>query len=515
MSRVGLLWDSLSANTGDQAVGVAALRLARRAGLTQVEPVRIGASVLNDYDRLIVGGGELLHPEGHPFYDLFRVPGEHILNSAGCFGEVEAGHLSSYRLVSVRSLADRERLTGVRRDVEVAPCLTVLFPDLFEGGPATLSSQSTLVHLHAGALPPEQAPTVAAWLRELDGPVALLPFTHYNRDEELLRHFARIVGLVAPLETANPDQAFALIQRAKSVVVASLHAAIFAYSAGVPFLVFGYSPKVEHFLGERGLGQRLLRDASDLATRTHLLAAKSVDWESQLQRDRTAAMALFDRIASSVADVRTEGRRATPQSWRPPTRPDLAHEAMIEVHAEYASVRADRARKLLEAGPGSTHSSTEESTMNATVEPLDRQLERGELVFFERCPFALPTGPDLEFLLTRQLDGHSKSITLFPATGLMGGQLPGAAEDSARLKRVLGISAARRPPGSLASCLATTGPRGSDPCVSASSKKRAVRSIRAFQARCSTSTPTAIRLPTGGPFCASSSTSIRRRSASG
>lgn len=440
MSRVGLLWDSLSANTGDRAVGLAALRLARRAGLTNVEPVPLGASLLADYDCLIVGGGELLHPAGHPFYDLFRPPGEHILNSVGCFGRVEAGHLSSYRLVSVRSQADREQLLGVERDIEVAPCLTVLFPDLVEDGPTPPSSGTTLVHLHAGAITPVQGLTVVSWLRQLDGPVAFLPFTHYNRDEVLLGHFARAAGLGAPLESSDPDQAFAAIRSAKAVVVASLHAAIFAYSAGVPFLVFGYSPKVEQFLGERGLGERLLRDASDLASRSHLLAAKSVDWESQLRRDRAAAAALFDRIAKAVADVRPDGRRATPGSWRQPPRPDLEHAAMIEVHATYADERTDRTRALLNPRGGTTPLSSEEPTMNAdrAAEPLDQRLERGELVYFERCPFPLPTGSDLEFLLSRQLDGHAKSITLFPATGLMGGQQPGTAEETARLKSVLG-----------------------------------------------------------------------------
>ncbi|MEO8277635.1 MAG: Kdo hydroxylase family protein [Thermoanaerobaculia bacterium] len=445
MSKVGLLWDSLSANTGDQAVGLAALRLARRAGLSQVEPVHLGASVSTDYDCLIVGGGELLHPEGHPFYDLFRVPGEHILNTAGCFGEVEAGHLSSYRLVSVRSLADREQLSGVHRDsIEVAPCLTVLFPDLVEDGATPQPAGTTLVHLHAGALTPIQAPTVVAWLEQLEGPVALLPFTHYNRDEELLGHFARAAGLAAPLETAHPDQAFAAIQRAKAVVVASLHAAIFAYSAGVPFLVFGYSPKVEHFLAERGLGQRLLRNASDLASHTHLLAPGTVDWEPQLRQDRATATALFERIASAVEGVRSHvrpnGQRAMMQSsWRPPPRPDLAHEAMIEVHAKYASVRADRSFQLLRARSKAAGVATEEPTRNAaaTADSLARQLERGELVFFEKCPFPLPTGSDLEFLLARQLDGHAKSITLFPATGVMGGQQAGTAEDTVRLKAVL------------------------------------------------------------------------------
>jgi hypothetical protein len=69
---------------------------------------------------------------------------------------------------------------------------------------------------------------------------------------------------------------------------------------------------------------------------------------------------------------------------------------------------------------------------------LDERLERGELVFFPRCPFPLPEGDDLRFLLGRELDGHSKTVTLFPETGVMGGHRPTAPEEDARLRGLLG-----------------------------------------------------------------------------
>ncbi len=69
--------------------------------------------------------------------------------------------------------------------------------------------------------------------------------------------------------------------------------------------------------------------------------------------------------------------------------------------------------------------------------PLDERLERGELVVLDRCPFALPVGDDLRFLLSRELDGISKSITLFPASGLMGGNRPESRAEVARLKGLL------------------------------------------------------------------------------
>lgn len=77
-------------------------------------------------------------------------------------------------------------------------------------------------------------------------------------------------------------------------------------------------------------------------------------------------------------------------------------------------------------------------SMDGACLPLDERLERGELVVFERCPFPLPAGEDLEFLLACELDGVSKSITLFPDTGLMGGHLPAPPAVEARLKQLLG-----------------------------------------------------------------------------
>jgi hypothetical protein len=69
---------------------------------------------------------------------------------------------------------------------------------------------------------------------------------------------------------------------------------------------------------------------------------------------------------------------------------------------------------------------------------IDQRLERGELVLFERCPFPLPEGEDLRYLQSWTLDGHAKAISLFPDSGVMGGQRASSEEDRARLKGLLG-----------------------------------------------------------------------------
>jgi hypothetical protein len=53
---------------------------------------------------------------------------------------------------------------------------------------------------------------------------------------------------------------------------------------------------------------------------------------------------------------------------------------------------------------------------------LEERLERGEIVTFEPCPFALPTGYDLAFLLQQQLKSSSqKNISYNPAQNTVSG----------------------------------------------------------------------------------------------
>jgi hypothetical protein len=342
MNKVGFLWDSLSANTGDQAIGLTFLRLAKNAGLQKIIPVRIGEPLAGQYDLLVIGGGELLHPAGHGFYDIFRVPGEHILNTAGVYGEVEASYLSSYRLVTVRSAEDRRNLRGVNREARVVPCLSVLFDGLVEDQPVAMPRNALLIHVHAGALSPRYSRVIINHLRQLAPPVAFLPFTHYNCDGLLQSVLAGASGIALPLAISGPDQAFSAIRRARAVIVTSLHATIFAYIAGIPFLTIQYDPKVRHFLAERGLEHRLLLNILHLPEKLYLLAPDSVDWHSKLVEDVASANSTAEEILTlaEAALVSPEGRRAPYAFWTEPENPERAHREMIERHAENGRLHA-------------------------------------------------------------------------------------------------------------------------------------------------------------------------------
>jgi hypothetical protein len=185
-------------------------------------------------------------------------------------------------------------------------------------------------------------------LRRLGPHVSLLPFTPYNCDRALLSPLAEAASLAAPIPVADPDTAFAAIRRARAVVVSSLHAAIFAYLAGVPFLVVPYAPKVQHFLGERGLEHRLLPDLLRLPEKLHLLASDSVDWQPALAADLASAGSLADDILALVGEAlaRPEDRRAERPAAES-AHPERAHARMIAGHASYGLAVADAAREEL------------------------------------------------------------------------------------------------------------------------------------------------------------------------
>src|ERR1700722_932305 len=65
---------------------------------------------------------------------------------------------------------------------------------------------------------------------------------------------------------------------------------------------------------------------------------------------------------------------------------------------------------------------------------LEERLERGEIVTFEPCPFALPTGNDLAFLLQQQLKSSSqKNISYNPEQHSVSGFAYQGSEQAQRL----------------------------------------------------------------------------------
>jgi hypothetical protein len=69
--------------------------------------------------------------------------------------------------------------------------------------------------------------------------------------------------------------------------------------------------------------------------------------------------------------------------------------------------------------------------------PIAQRLERGEVLYYPRCPFPLPESAQREFLLSQSLAGRHKNISLDPARGSATGFWKRSNEQAEYLRCVL------------------------------------------------------------------------------
>ena len=304
---VGLLWDSVSNNVGDRAIGMVMRRFLEREGIpfAAADPFSYDPA---EYSMLIVGGGELIRPRGDPFYDRFRVRGAHILNAAGIHEPDDVEYLNEYRLVSVRSRAEKNILDPSVKDVKVRPCVTLAMGDLFESTNNPLVAQTVpdgdTVGVHLNLAINHLIPGILPILRELRKryPLVLLPFTLYQQDRRILEAMRRWLPdvPVSPLE--DPADIFHAIGRMRALVCVSLHGLLFAYAQNVPVLAYPTVPKISYFLEERGLEGCQFRTPGELESRLETVLAAPPDFSAAFARDRKTVR---DHLAEIAEIVRT------------------------------------------------------------------------------------------------------------------------------------------------------------------------------------------------------------------
>jgi hypothetical protein len=305
-----LLFDSISTNTGDLAIGIANAQLLEARGIpsTVVDPV--AASVP---EQMLIGGGELIRPRGDDFYDAFRPAGRHILHAAGVWTDADdLAYLDSYAAVSARSTREAAVLESARPDVRVLPCSTTLLESPRFDIPGADPGER-LVGIH---VVPHSLRLVDDLVRMIDaipGRKVFIPFTHYNGDSSFManlpfdRDDAIVLGQLSPLELHS------VIGQLSVAIVSSLHASIFAYSQNVPFASF-HQKKVDYYFADRGLSEHVVSTGDELALLSDRLTHDEFDFSDIIARDRKAVSGAFDDYAAILrADP------AEPGADQPPT----------------------------------------------------------------------------------------------------------------------------------------------------------------------------------------------------
>jgi hypothetical protein len=254
MAKVGILYDNISGNTGDVAIGLSVKKILREIGVEFDELVP-GNFNPNDYETIIIGGGHLIRPSPDFFYDKFKVPGKHILNAVGILDSPDDLHyLNDYKYVTARTSWDKEKLSYLERDVNVIPCTTMLLEDLKDFS-LTPKNPSLGIHLVPNIFNEDEEKKFVNWASSLPFTLYFIPITHYNRDYIYLGHLSSKIKNSVLLPLMKPLEIFTFIGKLDYFISCSLHGGIFSYIHNVPFILFNYNEKMFYFMKDRELQQ--------------------------------------------------------------------------------------------------------------------------------------------------------------------------------------------------------------------------------------------------------------------
>ena len=286
MKKAGVLYDNISGNTGDVAIGLTVKKILReiKVEFDELVPGRFNP---RDYDRIIIGGGHLLRPSPDFFYDKFKVLGNHILNACGILGSPSDLHyLNDYEYVSVRSTGDKKKLEYLKRDVKVVPCTSMLL-DEAGGFNLPIKKPSLGIHISPGVrlLDADRESSFVRWISSLGFNIYFLPITHYMHDFTYLEGLGSKIRDSKVLPILKPPEIFAAIGQFDYFITCSLHGAIFSYVHNVPFIPFDLE-KIKFFMMDRGLEQYLFDTFEGMKVAFNRILDNSPDYTERVARDK-------------------------------------------------------------------------------------------------------------------------------------------------------------------------------------------------------------------------------------
>lgn len=280
--RMGLLYDSVSPNTGDIAIGIAAQQILASMG---VEGIAVDPFADQTASPLIIGGGELIRTSGDDFYDRFKVPGQHILNAAGVWNNADnLDYLKEYAFVSARSTREAETLSKWVPNVQVVPCATTLLKsDKYEIKGIDFSEPVVGIHL---------APHSIRVIEELVDIVdsiphqkVFIPFTHYNGDASFMSNLPFNRERTVNLGKLNPLELHSVFGQMTYSLTTSMHASIFSYSQGVPFVSI-FQEKVMNYFSDRGLSELVVKSSEELRNVLCSYSTELPDLSEKISKDK-------------------------------------------------------------------------------------------------------------------------------------------------------------------------------------------------------------------------------------
>jgi len=300
MKKVGILYDNISGNIGDVAIGLSVKKILRQLNVNFDELVP-GRFNPNDYDVIIIGGGYLLRQSPDFFYDKFKISGKHILNAVGILGNPDdLRYLNNYRYITVRSKGDKEKLNYLNKDVKVVPDSTIILDDL-KNFDLKIKEPSIGIHIIPPFLTEKEEEEFTTWISSLGYNIYFLPITHYNHDFVYLEKLAKKINGSTILPILNAEEIFTIIGKFDYFISCSLHGAIFSYAHNVPFVAANLE-KIRFFMEDHDLEKHLFSDFDSVKRTLQYIMNNKIDYSQSLESDKQALNLHIKKIGNKLSN---------------------------------------------------------------------------------------------------------------------------------------------------------------------------------------------------------------------
>jgi len=320
MSKIGVLFDNISGNTGDVAIGLSVRKILRENGI-ESDMLFPGNFDPDKYGTIIIGGGRIIRPGPDFFYDKFKVPGSHILNAVGIAGSPkDLGYLDDYKYVTVRSTGDKDKLGYVKNKVHVVPCTAMLLEDLkeFQVHP---KGPSLGINLSPGSFNGLEEREFIRWASSLPLTIYFIPIMHYKWDYRYMQRLSASIPNSVALPILKPLEIFTLIGRMDRMITYSLHGGIFSYVHNKPFILCDQIDKMRFFMEDRGLQRYLFKDLQGMKGSFKSLYEEPPDYTRLISRD----LQVLDRHVDRLVEL-------LPAGDGEPLKDDGSDEAFQQYH---------------------------------------------------------------------------------------------------------------------------------------------------------------------------------------
>jgi hypothetical protein len=295
MPKIGLLFDSISKNTGDEAIGIALQQQLHKYSGTKAEILNPFEYNESDFDAVIIGGGQLIRQEGDSYYDNFRLKGKHILNTAGLLEPVDKlEYLQDYSYVSVRTQREAEIVKKYRADVECHPCVTTLLSH--KGHEYDIGKQKgeKIVGIHLVPYTLELCPNLIDIINSIKYKKVFIPYTHYNLDKHFMESLPLDFSNSVVLPELLPEQLHSVIGQLDYAIVSSLHASIYAYTQNVPFATLGQQKVVDYFT-DRGLEDLVFSNDYQMESAIKSMLEWPMDFSDRIENEKLEVKHYLDK----------------------------------------------------------------------------------------------------------------------------------------------------------------------------------------------------------------------------